>query len=88
MERSLRKVKVGEVVKRSGLRTVSVRVVILKRHKTYGKVYKVSSKFLVDDVDNMAKVGDKVQIMECRPISKNKKWRLVEVVAAEKDSLK
>lgn len=83
MERSIRKIKVGKVIKSSGLKTVSVLVEALKRHPLYGKVIRVSHKYLVHDPNNAAKVGDVVTIMECKPISKNKSWRLVEAASQE-----
>lgn len=79
-KRGNRKVRNGEVVSRSGDKSVVVVVERRKRHAVYGKVIRLSSKFHVHDERNEAKVGDKVQIMECRPISRLKRWRLVSVV--------
>lgn len=76
-ERNDRRVLSGEVVKQSGMNTYSVIVKNLKRHPVYQKVYRVSQKFLVhSDVDHAP--GEKVQIMSCRPISKMKRWRILD----------
>lgn len=81
-ERNTRKQIIGDVVKKSGTKTISVLVETLKRHELYGKVYKVSKKYLVHDDAEIASVGDKVVVSSCRPISKQKRWRLVSKIAA------
>ena len=68
----------GTVVKSSGLKTVSVEVKGMKRHPIYGKVVKFSNRYLVHDEQGNASVGDKVVIEESRPLSRAKRWRLVE----------
>ncbi|MBT3261901.1 30S ribosomal protein S17 [bacterium] len=75
-DRAKRKVNLGVVKKKSGLKTLKVEVTTLKRHPLYKKVLKISKNYLVDAEENAAEVGDKVLIMECRPISANKRWRL------------
>lgn len=87
MERSIRKIKVGRVIKLSGMNTISVLVEALKRHPLYGKVVRRSNKYLVHDPESSAVVGDVVTIMECRPISKNKSWRLVVGGSAQKEAI-
>ena len=70
----------GKVVSVSMNKTIAVRVDAMKLHEKYKKYYKVSKKYLVHDEKGQTKLGDVVRFVECRPISKNKKWRLVEVV--------
>jgi len=77
---SLKQKIVGKVEKISGDKTVRVTVQTLKRHPLYSKVYKVSKVFLVHDEKNIAKLGDVIQAQSCRPISKSKSWRLLQVV--------
>lgn len=79
-ERNLRKEKVGTVVSRSGDKTVSILVETLKSHPRYRKIYKVSKKYLVHDEANEAEVGDKVSVMECRPLSKTKRFRVTKIL--------
>jgi len=79
-ERNKRKEKVGKVVSRSGDKTVSILVETLKSHPIYKKIYRVSKKYLVHDPENVAEVGDKISVMECRPISKNKRFRVTKVL--------
>jgi small subunit ribosomal protein S17 len=73
----------GSVVKKSSKNTISILVETLKRHPVYGKVYRVSKKYLVHDPKEEAVVGDKVIVASCRPISKMKRWRLVSKVTAQ-----
>lgn len=79
-ERGNRKVRVGRVVSDKMDKTIVVSVETYKRHKLYGKRVKYSKKFKAHDENNQAKVNDIVKIMETRPLSKDKNWRLVEVV--------
>ncbi|MDR6226948.1 30S ribosomal protein S17 [Desmospora profundinema] len=79
-ERNSRKVRVGKVVSDKMDKTIVVAVETYKRNKLYGKRVKYSKKFKAHDEQNQAKVGDVVKIMETRPLSKDKRWRLVEVV--------
>jgi len=70
----------GEVVSDSENKTIHVKVESIKSHPKYKKQYKVHKKYAVHDQKRTAKIGDKVLIEECRPISKTKKWRLVEII--------
>ena len=81
--RGSRKVRTGVVVSRSGDKTVLVKSESRRPHPLYGKVVKVEKKYHVHDEKNEAKVGDKVTIAECRPLSRTKRWRIVEVASAE-----
>jgi len=83
-ERNRRKVRQGVVVSAAGDKTCTVVVKARKRHPLYGKMITRSSKFHAHDKENVAQVGDVVQIMETRPVSKTKRWRLVEVVEKAK----
>lgn len=78
--RSSRKVRVGVVVSDSRDKTVTVEVPRSTRHPRYDKIVRTSSKFHAHDETNDAHVGDTVRIMETRPLSKQKRWRVVEVV--------
>ena len=84
MERNSRKVKVGIVVSDKMQKTIVVAVEGKKKHPLYGKVLKVTNKFKAHDENNDAKVNDKVLIMETRPLKKQKRWRLVEVLERAK----
>lgn len=79
-ERNERKVQIGKVVSDKMDKTITVLVETYKRDRLYGKRVKYSKKFKAHDENNTAKVGDIVKIMETRPLSKHKRWRLVEVV--------
>ena len=79
-KRGLRKEQVGIVISDKMDKTIVVRVPRLTKHPLYNKVITRSSKFKAHDQDNQAKTGDKVKIMETRPFSKQKRWRLVEVI--------
>lgn len=69
----------GEVVSTAMNKTVIVRVDTMAMHSKYNKSYKVSNRYPVHDEKQTAKVGDMVEFEECRPLSKTKKWRLIEV---------
>lgn len=84
MERNLRKTKTGIVVSDKMQKTIVVAVEGKKKHPLYGKVLKVTNKFKAHDEKNEAKVNDRVLIMETRPLSKQKRWRLVEVLERAK----
>ena len=79
-ERGRRKSRVGEVVKDRADKTVIVRVARRVPHPLYGKVVQRSSKFAAHDEANDAHVGDTVRIVETKPISKTKRWRVAEVL--------
>lgn len=80
-ERGTRKERQGFVVSKSGDKTVVVRVERRKRHERYGKVMWCSKKFHAHDENNTAKVGDCVRIVETRPLSRMKRWRVIGIVA-------
>jgi small subunit ribosomal protein S17 len=77
-----RKERQGVVVSKSGNKSIVVLVEMRRRHAKYGKVLWHSSKFHVHDEQNAAKVGDRVRIAECRPMSRTKRWRVLEVTPA------
>ena len=79
--RSTRKTRVGEVISNGMNKTIVVRTVTRVPHAKFGKIVKQQKKFYAHDEENKARVGDKVRIMETRPLSKLKRWRLVEVMA-------
>ncbi|MBK7226604.1 MAG: 30S ribosomal protein S17 [Saprospiraceae bacterium] len=80
MERNLRKIKVGVVHSNKMDKTITVKVVRSMLHPKYGKFMKRSKKYFAHDEKNECNVGDLVRIMETRPLSKLKCWRLVEIV--------
>lgn len=80
MERNTRKVLVGKVVSSVNDKTITVMVETYRKHPLYGKRVKYSKKFTAHDENNVAKNGDIVEIMETRPLSKTKRYRLVRVV--------
>jgi len=84
IERKLRKQRVGVVTSNKMQKTITVIVERRLRHPIYGKFVKKSKKFLAHDEDNTCSIGDTVRIMETRPLSKRKRWRLVEVVERAK----
>lgn len=79
-DRNQRKVQVGKVVSDKMDKTIVVAVETYKKHSLYGKRIKYTKKFKAHDENNQAKIGDTVKIMETRPLSKDKRWRLVEIV--------
>ena len=83
-ERNLRKVRTGEVVSTKMDKTIVVRVSEVKKHPIYKKAIHYSKKFKVHDENSEANVGDSVQIMETRHISKDKYFRLVKIVEKAK----
>ena len=84
MERGLRKKKIGRVVSDKMDKTIVVAVETKVRHPLYGKTMNRTTKFKVHDENNEAKINDRVSIMETRPLSKDKRWRLVEIVEKAK----
>jgi small subunit ribosomal protein S17 len=78
--RSSRKTRVGEVISERMNKTIVVRTVTRVPHPRFGKIVKQMRKFYVHDEENKAKTGDMVRIIETRPLSKLKRWRLVEVL--------
>ena len=83
-DRNSRKLRQGIVVSTAGDKTAVVKVEDRKRHPLYGKMITQSTKFHAHDEENAAGVGDTVTIMETRPLSKLKRWRLVEIVEKAK----
>jgi len=83
-ERNLRKTRIGVVASNKMDKTISVSVQRRLQHPIYGKFVKKSRKFVVHDENNDCNVGDKVRIMETRPLSKRKRWRLVEIIERAK----
>ncbi|TAM93202.1 MAG: 30S ribosomal protein S17 [Chitinophagaceae bacterium] len=83
-ERNLRKTRIGVVSSNKMDKTVLVTVQRRLRHPLYGKFVKKSTKYMTHDEKNECTVGDRVRIMETRPLSKNKRWRLVEVIERAK----
>jgi small subunit ribosomal protein S17 len=79
-KRRTRKTRVGEVISSNMHKTIVVRSVTRVPHARFGKIVKQMKKFYAHDEENKAKAGDTVRIMETRPLSKLKRWRLVEVV--------
>jgi small subunit ribosomal protein S17 len=79
-ERNIRKTRVGEVVSDAMDKTVVVRSITRVPHPKFGKIVKHTKKFHVHDEKNEAKVGDRVSIAETRPLSRLKRWRLVEIL--------
>ena len=84
MERSLRKTRVGLVVSVKMDKTVVVAVQEHYRHPVYKKVMRSTYKLKAHDENNECRVGDKVLVMETRPLSKDKRWRIVEIVEKAK----
>lgn len=84
MERGLRKVRLGKVVSDKMEKTIVVAVETKVRHPLYGKTINRTTKFKAHDENNEANVGDIVEIMETRPLSKDKRWRLVEIIERAK----
>ena len=83
-ERNSRRVKVGIVTSNKMDKTIVVSTEESVRHALYGKSVKKTKKFMAHDEENSCGIGDKVKIMETRPLSKNKRWRLVEIVEKAK----
>ena len=79
-ERNLRKVMVGTVTSDKMDKTVVVSVETSVSHKMYGKTVKRTYKLKAHDEENKCEIGDKVKVMETRPLSKDKRWRLVEII--------
>ena len=84
MERNLRKERLGTVVSNKMEKSIVVLVERKVKHPKYGKFVKKSTKFMAHDEKNECNIGDLVRIMETRPLSKNKCWRLVEIIERAK----
>ena len=83
-ERNLRKVRVGRVVSDKMNKTVVVAIEDNVKHPVYGKIIKRTWKVHAHDEENVCGIGDKVEIMETRPLSKTKRWRVVEIIEKAK----
>ena len=79
-ERNLRKVMTGTVVSNKMDKTIVVAVETSVKHPIYGKIVKRTYKLKAHDEENVCQIGDKVKVMETRPLSKDKRWRVVEIV--------
>lgn len=84
MDRNLRKERVGQVVSNKMEKTITVAVNRKEKHPMYGKFIRKTTKFTAHDESNDCNIGDTVKIMETRPLSKNKRWRLVEILERAK----
>lgn len=82
--RNLRKSRIGTVTSSAMDKTITISVERKLRHPIYGKFVKKTKKFMAHDEKNDCNVGDTVRIMETRPLSKNKRWRLVEILERAK----
>ena len=83
-ERNLRKVRTGKVVSDKMDKTIVVAVVDNVKHPLYGKIVKRTYKLKAHDENNECGIGDRVRVMETRPLSKDKRWRLVEIIEKAK----
>ena len=84
MDRNLRKTRVGLVTSDKMDKTIVVSIVDNVKHPLYGKIVKRTYKLKAHDENNECKVGDRVRVMETRPLSKDKRWRLVEIIEKDK----
>ena len=84
MERNLRKTRIGKVVSDKMDKTITVAVVDNVKHPLYNKIVKRTYKLKAHDENNDCKIGDRVKVMETIPLSKDKRWRLVEVIERAK----
>lgn len=84
MERNLRKTRIGKVVSDKMDKTITVAIEDHVKHPLYGKIVKKTVKFKTHDEKNECNIGDTVKIMETRPLSKDKRWRLVQIIEKAK----
>lgn len=84
VERNARKVRLGKVISSRMDKTIVVRIDRTMKHPLYGKTVRTHSKLYAHDEENQAGIGDVVRVMETRPLSKSKRWRLVSVVEKAK----
>lgn len=82
--RNLRKTRIGQVVSNKMQKSVTVAIERKVKHPIYGKFVKTTTKFMAHDEKNECNIGDTVSIMEIRPLSKNKRWRVVEILERAK----
>ena len=84
MERNLRKTRVGKVVSDKMDKTIVVAIEDNVKHPLYKKIFKRTYKLKAHDENNECNIGDRVKVMETRPLSKDKRWRLVEIIEKAK----
>ena len=84
MERNLRKERIGVVVSNKMQKSIVVEIERREKHPIYGKFIKKTNRFMAHDEKNECNIGDTVRIMETRPLSKRKHWRLVEIIERAK----
>ena len=84
MERNYRKTRIGKVISDKMDKTIVIAIENHVKHPTYGKIIKRTTKIHAHDEENTAGIGDTVMVMECRPLSKDKRWRLVEIIEKAK----
>lgn len=84
MERNLRKTRIGKVVSDKMDKTITVAVENKVKHPLYNKIIKRTYKLKAHDEENTCNIGDTVKVMETKPLSKDKRWRLVEVIERAK----
>ena len=84
MERNLRKTRTGKVISNKMDKTIVVAVIDNVKHPLIGKIVKKTYKLYAEDAENTCNVGDTVRVMETRPLSKDKRWRLVEIIERAK----
>ncbi len=83
-ERNLRKERIGKVVSNKMQKSITIAIDRKVKHPIYGKFMNKTTKFMAHDEKNEAGIGDTVRIMETRPLSKSKRWRLVEIIEKAK----
>ena len=84
VERNMRKTNVGRVVSNKMDKTIVVAIEDSVKHKLYNKIIQRTSKIKAHDENNECNIGDRVRVMETRPLSKDKRWRLVEIIEKAK----
>lgn len=84
MERNLRKERIGKVVSNKMTKSITIAIERKVKHPIYGKFMKKTTKLMAHDEQNTAGIGDTVRVMETRPLSKSKRWRLVEIIEKAK----
>ena len=84
MERNLRKERIGQVVSNKMQKSITIAVERKVKHPIYGKFVRKTTKLTAHDEQNDCNIGDTVKVMETRPMSKNKRWRLVEIIERAK----
>ena len=84
MERNYRKTRIGKVISDKMEKTIVVAIEYNVKHKLYNKIVKRTYKLKAHDENQVAHIGDRVKVMETRPLSKDKRWRLVEIIEKAK----